>query len=310
LFDASDKARRQREEDLNNLEALTYKTRDLIEDSEFTNFASKEHLAAIQGLASETGDWLSEEGAKATSEVLKEKLDKLKGLIEPVRKRKDESTKRPEWVKKLRDTLSQAQSLVQVVKDTIEQNDKREAEASASSSAAEEASKLAASASSEASSGSTPIDPLEELEETPSSSSSEIPTPSPESFIAPYTNEDLTQISDAYEKVNTWLEAKLAEQDKLPAWDEPVFSSGELQEKFTELNDGLMKLFQRKLKPTKAKSSKAPKATKSAKSKAKSATEKAKSASSDAEHSVTFEIKDEATESPKASPKLQTKDEL
>jgi hypoxia up-regulated 1 len=141
--------------------------------------------------------------------------------------------------------------------------------------------------------------------------------------MAPYTEEDLKELTDAYETVNTWLEAKLAEQEKLKPHEDPVFAAGELQKKATELNDALMKVFNRKMKPLKSSTtkSKAPKPTKKPKAKTakgedkvksvkdkisegiKSATEKV---AEDAK--VAFEIKDEG-EKPKAQT-TKTRDEL
>jgi hypoxia up-regulated 1 len=223
----------------------------------------------------------------------------------------------------LREALGQAQGLVNIIKDSMVVASS--SEAAASSSASEEAAKAAASPSTSTSSADpeTSVDPLAELEEDESSSTTsttEIPTPSANPWISPYTEDDLKALTDTYESVNTWLEEKLAEQEKLKPYEDPIFAPGELQKKATELNDALMSLLQKKLKQQqppkpkpKSKTSKtkaAPKPTKKPKAKTAKGEEKLKSVKDEINdkvksatdkiktgEKVEFEIKDGKVES-------------
>jgi hypoxia up-regulated 1 len=210
----------------------------------------------------------------------------------------------------LREALGQAQSFVNIIKDSVVAASS--SAAAASSSASEEAAKAAASPSTTASSADaeTSTDPLADLEEDSSSSTTtsttETPTPSAEPWVSPYTEDDLKALTDTYESVNTWLETKLAEQEKLQPYEDPVFAPGELKKKAVELNDALMSLLQKKMKQQQQQQSKssktkpAPKPTKKAKPKPAKGEDKLKSVKDEIDDKVKS-----ATEKIKAGAKAE-----
>ena len=102
----------------------------------------------------------------------------------------------------------------------------------------------------------------------------------------PYTEDDLTSITKAYETVAEWVKTKIAEQDKLQAFEDPAFTVKEVEAKAKELNKALMDMVTKKMQMPKPKassssSSKKPRATKSKKAKS-SSSEASESASASA----------------------------
>ena len=282
-FDASDKARRVREEVLNSLEAFTYRARDLVEDESFIAVSTPEQRSNLEELLRSTSDWIYEEGHDAAEEVLKGRLNDLKALVDPIQKRKDEARRRPDAVKSLQDALEQTKSMASVIEDQV----KKAAEAS--SSAAEELSKSSASSTATAEeSATTNADPLADLEEEDmlKSTSSEDPKPSKVPEIMLYTEEDLKEITEAYESIQQWLDTKLAEQAKLSDSEDPAILIKDLENKSRRLNNVLMEIVQKKMRmPTKSKAFK-PKATKKSK---KSAKDKKAEENGDVEREIKFE---------------------
>ncbi|OCL06044.1 actin-like ATPase domain-containing protein [Glonium stellatum] len=283
-FDASDKARRIREEVLNSLEAFTYRARDLLEDEGFMAVSTPEQRSKLEEQLRSTSDWIYEEGHDAAEEILKEKLKDLKAHVDPILKRKDEARKRPDAIKSLQDALGQTKSMASVIKDQVQKA------AEASSSAAEELSKSSASSTATAEeSATTNADPLADLEEEDmlKSTTSEEPKPSKSPEIMLYTEEDLKEITNTYESIEQWLDTKLAEQAKLSDAEDPAILIKDLENKSRQLNNALMEILQKKMRmPTKSKASK-PKATKKPK---KSAKDKKKAdENGDVEREIKFE---------------------
>ncbi|KAF2202474.1 heat shock protein 70-like protein-like protein [Delitschia confertaspora ATCC 74209] len=272
-FDASDKARRTREEILNNLEAFTYRARDYLEDEAFIASSTSQERSSLEQKLSASSDWIYEVGHDATEDVLKSKLKELNDIVDPIQKRKDEAAKRPDAVKGLQDALDQLKQVGTMVKEQI----KSATEASAK--AAEESSKSASESASSSStaaaaSGTTEADPLVELEDDNLKGDSDASADAPEPSKAPeipaplYTDEDLKQLTDAEEASRKWLEEKLAAQEKLKESDDPVITVKDLQDQTTKLNNVLMDMMMKKMRaPPKPKSKPKPKPKKPKKSK-------------------------------------------
>ncbi|EOD49559.1 putative hsp70 family chaperone lhs1 protein [Neofusicoccum parvum UCRNP2] len=273
-FDASDKARFAREAALNELEAYTYRSRDLLEDEGFVAVSTDAERTEIQTKLSEVSEWLYGDGSDAEEKTLKAKHTELKALINPIVTRRDETRKRPEFVKKVKDALDQTESMIKLVKETID----KAAEASSSAAASSASAASSSSATAAEASGDASADPLADLEEESPSSSSAAedaqPTEQP-SFISPYTAEDLEELTKAYDEASKWLNEKLEEQDKLKETDDPVIKSKDLEKKAKDLNDVALELLQRKLRmPTQGKKSSGGKKSSSKKTKAKSKKDK------------------------------------
>ena len=263
-FDASDRSRVLRAETLNTLESYTYKLRDILQEEGFVTASTAAQREEISQKAAATSAWLYEDGADAARDVLKEKLDELRGLVTPIQKRVNEEKKRPEALKQLESSLKQAESMGNVIRSVL-------SEAVSMSSASEmSSSETVASSKSlpeSETATSTPADVFEDLDETSTSTSTSettsttaSPTPEPPLF----TENDLSLVEDKRESIQKWLDEKLAEQQKLSATDDPVLLSSDLKAKAKEL-DGLGDLLLRRLQKPKPKPKKTKTFSKAAK---------------------------------------------
>ena len=265
-FDSSDRSRRLREEALNTLEGYTYKVHDFVDDERFVAASTEKQRAEIEEKFKSASEWLYGDGANANREVLKARLKELRDLVDPIQKRKDEVNRRPEEVRLLREALNQTKSLIDVVKEQSEKASMAAAAASASSSSFASSSAEEATATS----SSTVDDDFAGLDDDPTttgepSASTQIPE-MPQ--FPSYSEEDLASLTSAYDSVQTWLDEKLEQQEKLSPTDDPVVFSSELAAKAKELNKVIVELIQKKMKlPPKPKSSSKSKTSKTKTSK-------------------------------------------
>lgn len=266
-FDSSDKSRVKREETLNTLEAFTYKARDLLEDEAFAASSTKKERTEIKEHTNSASEWLYGDGADASREILKARLDELHGLIDPIQKRIHETTQRPKEIQTLQEVLEQTRAMIALMKQNRE-----------AASIAEEAASLSASSvealSIDKSKFTTPSptstsDDFADLDDDLSTSTSKTdtePTTTSEAFIPPplpiYSAEEIDSVTETQESVQKWLDEKIAEQEKLASTDDPVLLLSDLTAKSKELNQVVMKLLQRQMQvPPKPKSSKTKKNT-------------------------------------------------
>lgn len=264
-FDKSDRSRLLREETLNNLEGYTYKIRDILEDEGFITSSSELERDNIEAKSNDASMWLYGDGAEASRDTLKERLDELRGLVEPIQKRKEESKKRPDEIQKLKDALAQADTMVKVVKQ------QKEAQIVAESEAASKASEPSQSQTTEASS--TSADDFADLDDETATTSSSTKKPAPTMPAPIYSEEDVAAIVEKQDTVQKWLDKRLAEQEKLTPTDDPAVLSSELSAKSRELNDALMNLLTKQMKPSPKPKVKKAKNTKSMKTTSTTATE-------------------------------------
>ena len=253
-FDASDRSRVIREETLNNLEGYTYKIRDILEDESFIAASTLTERDTIEEKSNDASIWLYGDGAEASREALKSRLDELRGLVKPITKRTDEAKKRPEALQQLQDGLSQAQTMVTVIRQQQEAQSVADA-ASSSDSTSESHTTTASAASSDDFAG---LDDDPPTSTTTTSAILEMPTPM-------YSDSDLAAVLEKQEAVQKWLDEKLPEQEKLGLTDDPVLLSSDLAAKTKELNDMVTDLIMKQIKAPKPK--KAQTSTKTAKTK-------------------------------------------
>lgn len=262
-FEQSDKARRQREEALNQLEGFTYKVRDLLDSETFIAASTETERTALQEKSSAASDWLYEDGADASKDELKSKLKELQDIVVPIQARIEESTERPKLLSGLKEALKQTEDFVKSIKDKI-----AEAEAWTSS-------QQASSSSSSSSSTVTPApsDDFADLEDdttTTASKASKMEDVLKERGPVPplYTLEDLKETEDLYAKITAWLEEVEPKQEKLGATDDPVMTAKALKEWREKLDKAGMDLAMRSVKNfdrKKSKSSSSSSKTKKAK---------------------------------------------
>ena len=253
-FDASDKSRVLREEALNTLEGYTYKIRDILEDEAFMDASTPAQRDEIEQKSNDASMWLYGDGAEASRQVLKARLDELRGLVSPIQKRKEEAISRPTEVERLKDTLSQAKTMVEMVKQQQDAQSQAESERSASMSSSDASPDASSSSSTTTVESSSTTDPLDDLDDDPitsssaSTKSSKTATPSAEPIMPMYTPEDLEAITAKESAIKVWLEEKLAEQEKLGPTDDPAVLSSDLAAKSQELNSAIMDLLTKQMK--------------------------------------------------------------
>ena len=265
-FDASDRRALLRSEALNTLEGFTYRARDYLQDPSFIAVSSDKARAELEKKLSAASEWLYGDGVDAKLQDFKDKLKELKGLVDPVLKRKDENNRREDAVKQLKDGLDSMDGIIQMVQGSIA----RAAEDAASSASS------VASVAAESVTSSTTLTAGDELEDDPYSSTSSAAEASPtedDTSFRPYeySKEDRATLVEAYNSAKSWLEEKLALQDKLGPYDDPAVLVSDLEAKAKQLqttvSDTIMKSIKMQQPPPKKKSktSKKPK-TKSSKS--------------------------------------------
>ncbi|GAW13223.1 hypothetical protein ANO14919_026030 [Xylariales sp. No.14919] len=273
-FETSDKARRLREETLNQLEGFTYKIRDLLDSDAFVAASTSQERAELEDKASDASDWVYGDGADAPQKELKSRLKELKDLVSPIQKRIDESSKRPELIKALKDSLNQTNTWIKTIKDQI-----LEAEAYASSvSASATSSTEAASSVTEAPSQEAgDFDGLEDEQTTRSSTTTAVEDRGPPPPL--YTLDDIKELTELYDSIVSWLERKMAEQEKLPETADPVLLVKEITEKTKKLEKAGVDMAMRSVRKFESKFKKNSSSKKSSKTKTKSATKTSKDGS-------------------------------
>ncbi|RMZ92108.1 hypothetical protein DV736_g674, partial [Chaetothyriales sp. CBS 134916] len=254
-FDSSDRRAVLRVEALNTLEAFTYSARDYLDDPSFIAVSSDQAREELQKRLSATSEWLYGDGMDAKLQDFKNKLEELQALVQPALTRKDENTKREDAVRKVKEALDSLENMVKMVQGQIERAVKDAA--SSSSSAASAASESIASTPSSANKD-------DELDDDPYSTSTAATEPAPTAGdgLPPafeYKEEDLLSLTNTQTSVKQWLDEKLALQEKLGPYDDPVVLVAELEAKAKEIqslvSDTLMKSIKFDM-PKKPKSSK------------------------------------------------------
>ncbi|TDZ67958.1 Hypoxia up-regulated protein 1 [Colletotrichum trifolii] len=283
-FDGSDKARRLREEALNQLEGFTYKVRDLLESEDFISHSTAEERATLEKKSSEASDWLYEEGTDASREELKKRFKELNDPVTKIQKRAEEAEKRPGLIKDLKDALNSTQSFVASIKKQINEYDEWHASASASSSQ---------SSSTEAPAA-TPSDDFDGLEDDDATADKQRTMDDVVKERGPvpplYKLEDLTSIEELYESTSKWLKEQEAKQEGLEATADPVLLVKDLQAKRSKLDNAGLELAMKSVREHEKK------AKKSKSAGAKSKKTKSSSSSSTASPSASSAKKATGTE--------------
>lgn len=273
-FEASDRSRRQREEILNQLEGFTYKVRDFLDSEEFIAAATSKEKADLEKKGLETSEWLYEGGADASREELRSRLKALQEIVNPVQKRIEEASKRPELITSLKDQLNQTRTFVDNIKKQIEEYDAFQSSASIASSASSTPTNTETTTVTAAPSAEEFADLEDEDSTTSTTKSPDMDDVLKEGGPVPpmYTVDDLREAEELHVSVVAWLEAKVVEQEKLGPTNDPVLLSKDLTEKKEKLDKAGMDLamkgvrnFEAKNKKAKTSKTKKAKASKTAK---------------------------------------------
>lgn len=129
-LDAADKARRDREAALNDLEGYIYKVKNRFEDEAeaLSSVSTPEQREEIEKLCSTASEWLEEDGHKAELSDFKAKLKDISDAAEMVFSRYSELKKRPAAVKQAMDLLVSARAAVNIWNETHPQITEEEKE--------------------------------------------------------------------------------------------------------------------------------------------------------------------------------------
>ncbi|KAJ4154997.1 hypothetical protein LMH87_000264 [Akanthomyces muscarius] len=259
-FAASDKARIQREEALNKLEAFTYKIRDLLENDDFVIKSTEKERTVLSEKASEASDWLYEGGLTAVKDEFKAKLKSLQDLVDPIQTRVKEFTARPEAIKNLKEVVGQTDKFLKDIYKQIDEHEEYLASSSAASS-----STPTSSAPAESSTGD--FDGLEDEDAT--EAKQEVEEELPAAATPPlYKREDLVEVEKLNTETKEWLKEMESKQDKLGATEDPVLLSSDIAAKQDKLSKVSMEIAMRGIRSFNS-GTKKPKAKKSSKSKSK-----------------------------------------
>ena len=218
-FATSDKARIQREEALNQLEAYTYKVRDLLEDEAFVAASTEDERAKLGEKSSEISDWLYGDGADAPKDELKAKHKELTEMASPIQKRAIEAEMRPELLNKLKETVSKTFEFIELTRKHINEYDEWHASNSATASEATE----------------TPLDESNDLEDEASEKTMEDVLEERGPVPPLYKYEDLDELQKITAATDEWLKEMEQEQEALPITTDPVLLVKDLQSKLQKI---------------------------------------------------------------------------
>lgn len=264
-FDNSDRNAALRSEALNVLEAFTYRARDYLEDDSFAKFSTETSRKTLAEQLSKVSDWLYGEGSDAKLQDFKDKLKELKSLVDPVLKRREEGSTREQAIETLRNSLNNASGILDMIKSSMQK---------AAEDAVSSVSSVATAVSESASSIVAPSAGADDLEDEPYSSTSQGAT-SESDYATPkpyeYTQEDLSSIEKVYDTASSWLEQKLAAQEKLSPYEDPAVLVAEVEAKAKQVGAAVSDVIMKQIKVQQAPKPKKSKTTKkSKKSKASS----------------------------------------
>ena len=226
-MDKLDKDRAAREEALNTLEAYIYRSRDFLEDELFGKVSSDAERKSLKEKIEAASEWLFSSDS-ATYEDFKSKLAELtyfllkdvadrRSIEGPIAKRKADYLARPQRIESLQLILNSTKELVKSSRDLI-------------------VSQLPKSKNE---------DDLED-EETDSASA----TASPTAALFAFDENSISTLESVVTEVETWLTKKLAAQEKLKLWEEPVLLLSDLEKKGNQIQSALRKLLQEQQKKT------------------------------------------------------------
>ncbi|KAK0740407.1 Hsp70 protein-domain-containing protein [Schizothecium vesticola] len=246
-FDASDRARRQREEALNQLEGYTYKVRDLIESEAFVAASTAAERADLEAKNEAASEWLYGDGADASKDAFRAALQELTDIVVPIQRRIEEAAKRPELVKNLQEAIKSAEEFAADMKARIAEYDDFVASSSSSAAAAAAASSSSSAAAatatestaSAATTAAPEADDFDGLEDEPAVKTvTKMEDLDRELGPVPplYTADDIKESEALYTSISAWLEEKVAAQAKLGPTDDPVLLAKDLQARREKLD--------------------------------------------------------------------------
>lgn len=288
-FTSSDKARVAREEALNQLEAFTYKIRDLLDNEQFIAHSTEAERTKLSEQGSTISDWLYDEGSDASKDDFKAKLKELQALASPIQKRVEETEQRPGLISALKEALDQTKEFTGKMFKQVDEYEAWQASSAASRTASET---IAASGSSDAPSESATgdFDGLED--DAPKGRTMEDLAQEVGPVPPLYKREDLEEVVTVEKSIRDWLTEQEKKQEALAATANPVLLVKELKLRREKLDKAGVDLAMKGVRNFDKKSKKA--------SKSASERKKTKTASAeDAKKTLKFEDFADSEDGPK-----------
>ncbi|KKA27538.1 hypothetical protein TD95_005264 [Thielaviopsis punctulata] len=284
-FEASDLARRQREEALNQLEGFTYKARELPETEQWQTYATEAERTEVLKKATEYGDWVYGDGAEAAKKEFEEKLKDLKSVVDRVVQRIAENEERPGLVEKLQKAITEAVEYTAKIRSDIEKYEEWHASASASSSG---------SSTAEAPSETNDFDGLED-EAEPSKKPSMDDVLKERGPVPPmYEVGDLSALDAISSEAREWLDSLLPQQEPLGPTDDAVLKTADIKRYIKKLEQAGVELTMKGVRNFEKRQSAEARKEKAAKDKArKDKKDKAKKEKEDKKHKKEAEQEEE-----------------
>uniref|UniRef100_A0A0N5BX28 Hypoxia up-regulated protein 1 n=1 Tax=Strongyloides papillosus TaxID=174720 RepID=A0A0N5BX28_STREA len=113
-FEIKEREKAEREAAQNTLEALVYSSKDNLENTEFSQFATTNDIENIKLTADKIGSWLEDEiSLQTTTKEFNEKLKELKDIIKPVDFRKKQYLERPKKIKGITKVLNETNKFIE-----------------------------------------------------------------------------------------------------------------------------------------------------------------------------------------------------
>lgn len=120
-YEKKEREKAERDAAHNSLESMIYTTKDLLENSEFTQYATDEEISHIRQTVEEVSLWLEDEMTHETkSSDFKEKSDIIDISLKPITFRQKEHNERPKKIKSIKKVLNETAKFIEKGKDLTE----------------------------------------------------------------------------------------------------------------------------------------------------------------------------------------------
>ena len=295
-FEASDKARRLREEALNQLEGFTYKVREHLDNEDFVAASTEAEREKIETLREAASEWIYSGGVSATREELKAKYNEINDLVKPVSKRVQEKASRPAKIEALETELKDAQGVIDRVLKQIGKEEQA-IESWSSSKSASSVSVASSTTTSESSKTTTAtsasdFEGLEDEESTTTTTTSSTVVEEEAIPTVHFPATELVPLQKLHSDITSWLATSQKEQSALAETAEPTLTVSALEAKIKQLADARLDVVIRSLKIDLPKPKKKPVTKPKTKKKKTTATKKGDKTASAAPGQKTIDLDD------------------
>lgn len=116
-LNAIDRKRTERETALNNLEAFVVDAQMKVDMEEYAVCGTKEEIAEIKKICSETSEWLYDDGYEEATELFEEKLAALKQKTHPIFYKHWEHSERPDAIAAIKNMLNNSREFLKMAKN-------------------------------------------------------------------------------------------------------------------------------------------------------------------------------------------------